>query len=623
MSGFAGIVRRQPSVESAEVDRAQIERMARAIAFRGPDAVRQTVQSGAAFAFSLLLTGPGAQESSQPSSNDEETWFLGDVRCDGREELSLKLKQHGADTTANATSEHLVLQTFSHFGESGLTELHGDLSFALWNARQRKLTGFRDLTGMRPFFYAYRDGVLVFSNTLQAVLASHTVARDLDEEFLADFLLGSPYHEPSATVYRDIRRLPPGHLLEFSDRGLSIRRIANMPVEELLVLKNDEEYLEEFKRLFEQAVIDRLPTVAASILLSGGLDSTSIAAAAVAHRRANPNRYPGELQALSIDLQPLFDDQESNLASRFAASLGIPCQISHVGNVLPFSGWDEFPALLPDPPLDPYSAQYLSYPRQIALSSRVAFSGAGCDELLRLQALPYLRYVARQGKPVAAILGILGYSLSERKLPPLGAGIRSGLRRFFRRPLTDHFYPPWFTPDFECRLKIPERWRVMNTPAISPHPFNAKAYQAFNDLSLGSVMEPFDATWTACHTELRAPFVDRRLVRFLLRIPVVPWALEKHLLRRSQNGILPDEIRLRKKTPVLHDALLAHTSSGKFDPTHAVTPGNLTSSLVRWPVIITTLKRSIDQTLYLHLRPLALAKWLENIEKHGPARYSR
>jgi asparagine synthase (glutamine-hydrolysing) len=623
VSGFAGIVRIEPTSESAEVDRAQIQRMAQAIAFRGPDALQQTLQPGAAFAFSFLMTGPGRQESSQPCSNDGETLFLGDVRCDGREELTRQLSQHGAKIPAEAPSEHLVLKTFSHFGENGLAQLHGDLSLALWIPQRRKLIGFRDLSGARPFFYARRGGVLVFSNTLQAVLASQTVSRELDEEFLADFLLGAPYHNPSVTAYRDIRRLPPGHILEFSETGLSIRRIANMPVEELLVLRNDEEYIEEFKRLLNQAVIDRLPTVDATVLLSGGLDSTSIAAAAVAHRRANRDRYPGALRAFSVDLKPLFDDQESNLASRFAASLGIQCQISHVGDVLPLAGWDEFPALLPEPPLDPYSIQYLSYPRHIALNSRVVFSGAGCDELLRLQALPYLRYLAGQGKPIAAVLGIVGYSLLQRKLPPLGAGIRSGPRRLFRKPVTDHFYPPWFTPDFERRLNIPERWRVMNIPPTSPHPFNPKAYQAFNDLSLGSVLEPFDATWTACHTELRAPFLDRRLVRFLLRIPVVPWAMEKHLLRSSQIGTLPDEIRLRKKTPVLHDALLLHTSSEKFTPTPTNTLANLTTSLVCWPQIITILRQSTDQTLYLHLRPLALAKWLENVEKHGPERYSR
>lgn len=147
------------------------------------------------------------------------------------------------------TSERLILHTYRKFGAAALPELHGDFSFTLWNSLTRKLVAFRDLTGSRPFFYAHHDGTLTFSNTMQAVLAVPTGSRELDEGFLADFLLGSPYLNPGSSVYRSIRRLPPGHLLEFSGCGLSIRRIANIPVEELLIFKRSEEYVEEFKRL--------------------------------------------------------------------------------------------------------------------------------------------------------------------------------------------------------------------------------------------------------------------------------------------------------------------------------------------------------------------------------------
>src|SRR5579859_6415526 len=420
---------------SDETDRAAIESMAGAIAFRGPDALQKNHQPGASFAFSFLKTGPAPQEASQPCTLDGQTWLLGDVRCDGREEIVRKLAQHGANVSPNASSEHLILQDFEKFAEAGLAELNGDLSFVLWNPHERKLIAFRDLTGTRPFFYSLRDGVLVFSNTMQAVLAVPWVSRDLDEEFLADFLLGSPYHNPSASVYRGIRRLPPGHLLEFSEKGLAVRRIANMPVEGLLILKSEEEYVMEFRRLLEQAVRDRLPSVDTTIFLSGGLDSTTVAAVMVALRGAGGPSPPSELRAYSVDFQPLFDDQESAIASRFAAKLGIPCQVSHLGDVLPFDGWDEFPAMFPEPPFDPYAVLALSHPRKAAAASRVVFSGTGSDEVLRHQAMPYLRFLVKQGRPAAAVSAVARYIFSQRKLPPLGAGIRSGFRNlFFGKP---------------------------------------------------------------------------------------------------------------------------------------------------------------------------------------------
>src|ERR1700719_1551458 len=104
VSGFAGIIRLEADPKSLEQDREIIGQMARAIAFRGPDALQQTLQPGASFAFSLLKTGPAPQETSQPCTLNGEAWFLGDVRCDGREELKQELLHHGVELPASPSS---------------------------------------------------------------------------------------------------------------------------------------------------------------------------------------------------------------------------------------------------------------------------------------------------------------------------------------------------------------------------------------------------------------------------------------------------------------------------------------------------------------------------------------
>ncbi len=611
MSGFAGIIRLEPAVESAQADRRAIEQMARAIAFRGPDALQQTMQPGAAFAFSLLTTGPAPQESSQPCTLDGETWFLGDARCDGREELKRQLEQLGLQIAENATSEQFILHAFSKFGEAGLPELHGDFSFALWSPRERKIIAYRDLTGQRPFFYSNHNDVLIFSNTMQAVLSVSSVSRELDEEFIADFLLGDPYHNPNRTVYRDIRRLPPGHLLEFSKSGLFVRRIANTPVEDVLVLKRDEEYVEEFRRLFAQAVRDQLPPSDTTILLSGGLDSTTLAACAVSLRKQTSPDTDLNLRALSVDLRPVFDDQESDVASRLAESLGIPCQVVHSGQVLPFEGWEAMPVPLPEPSVDPYADLCLSYRRLMAQNSRVVLSGSGGDEVLRLQALPYLQFLYKSKGPLSVVSTLGRYVISQHKLPPLGAGIRSGFLRFFGKKSRDPSFPPWFTPDFQRRLELPSRWRSMNSHLPSQHPFNPRAYASLNNLSVASMLEFFDATWTGCAIESRNPFLDRRLSRFLLRVPLVPWSMDKYLLRRSQIGVLPDQIRLRPKTPVTVDVMLLHAASGKWSPSLVESLGERLREAVDFELLVSYLRGAVDDSLYVHLRPIALAHWLE------------
>jgi len=614
VSGFAGIVRMEPTLETGEADRAAIARMAEAIAFRGPDAQQQFSRDGASFAFSLLTTGPAPQAGGQPVTLDGETFFLGEARCDGRDELIGKLKQHHAAIPVAATDEQLVLHFVSSFGIESLAELDGDFSFALWKPREKKFMAFRDLTGARPFFYSCGNGKFCFSNTIQAVLTDSSVAeREFDIRFIGDFLLGGPYQDAERTVYRDVRRLPAGNLLEFSTNGLSVRRVANLPVEELLVLR-DEEVVEQFRQLFSQAIRDRLPEMDASIFLSGGLDSTSIAAEVVRVRRESASEGVAKLHALCVDFQPLFDDQEGQYASRFAEALGMPLQVVHSGCRLPFAEWEESFGRLPEPLMDPYGPLYISYRKQISQKARVVLSGDGGDEVLRLQAAPYVRFLAREHGAWNAAATLARWILSNRKLPSLGFGLRSGFLRRLGHVSPELRYPPWFSERFEREHNLRERWHQMWAPPAAQHPFNPKAYQAMNSGLFAEVQEVCEPTWTLVPLETRSPFLDRRLCRFLLRIPVVPWAMNKQLLRVAQAGVLPEEIRRRPKTPVRQDPLVLHANAGSWKPADTEAPADFLRPLVDWSVLSEALGNASDTFIYVHLRPVALSFWLKAVE---------
>jgi asparagine synthase (glutamine-hydrolysing) len=620
MSGYAGIV----SLDNAPPDRALLDRMAAALAFRGPDATHVTTQPGAGFAFTLLRTGPAPQSSQHPCTLDGRVWLIGDVRLDGRDDLRRKLEQHGASIPSTVTDEELILHAVSQFGVDSLPELDGDFSFVLWNSTEGTFCGFRDLTGARPFFYSFRGGKLCFSNTIQALLADADVShKEYDQQFIADFLLGSPYHDQDRTIYRDVRRLPAGHLLQFSPLGFSVRRITDFPVEELLRFKRDQEVVEEFRRLLMQSVADRLPTINTSIFLSGGLDSTSIAASVVALRRQASGNAPLNFFGLCVDFQPLFHDSEGQLASRFADAFGFPLQAAHSGSVLPFAGWDESAPLFPEPPADPFSLLYLSYRRQLSPASRVVLSGDGGDEVLRLLAAPYLRFLASHKGLFVAFSTLVRWTLSHRQLPPLGFGIRSGLFRALGHKPAHLTYPPWLTPDFERRHGLSDRWLELSAPPPSRHPFNPKAYYALNSGLFGEVQELCDPVWTSVPLETRNPFLDRRLCRFLLRIPVIPWAMHKHLLRISQVGILPEEIRSRPKTPVLQDPLILHVASRNWNPVPTGRPSPVLDPIVDWPKLLASLANTFDLSLYTHLRPVALSRWLNAVETDHRIQYSQ
>jgi asparagine synthase (glutamine-hydrolysing) len=623
VSGFAGIIRLDPTLETVEADRAAIARMAEAIAFRGPDARQQWQRDGASFAFSLLTTGPAPQSASQPVTLDGETWLLGDVRVDGREELIRKLEQHGTRISGQATSEELVLHACAQFGADSLPELHGDFSFILWKPRERRLIAFRDLSGCRPFFYTCSNGMLAFSNAMQALLGEREAGRrEYDPQFICNYLLGSAFFDPDRTVYSDVRRLPLGSLLEFSAQNLSVSRVARLPIEESLNL-DDEEVIGEFRRLFRDAVRDRLPAADTTIFLSGGLDSTTIAASAAELRKNGVAEAPVKLRTLTVDLKALIHDEEGFYAERCAKALGIPFELLEISNILPFDGLTESCTFLPEPARGLYWMRPPVYFSHAAKTSRVALAGDGGDEILRVHAAAYLRYLSSHFGAVKPISVVLSYMLASGKLPELGMGIRSGILRLLRRPSAKPpEFPEWFTAEVERQFDLRDRFKRATVWPTSRHPFNP-GYAWFDDATRMAVWEEFDSTWTGSLLECRFPFMDRRLLGFLLRLPPVPWFMEKEIVRRAQKGILPEEIRRRRKAAVLQDPMLVQRAAGKWSFTPpAICPAPL-DALIRWPKVLDCLHYSPDASLRVHLGPVVVATWLKAVENGGLIQYSR
>jgi asparagine synthase (glutamine-hydrolysing) len=255
MSGFAGIVRS----DGARPDAKLLEQMAASLAFRGPDGTQVWTHPGAGFCFTLLATGPSSQAPTQPCSLDRRVWLLGDARLDGREDLRRRLEQHGEKASANASNEELILRAWRQWAEKSFELLVGDFAFALWDEEAKYLWCVRDLMGAKPFFYARTAGEFVFSNTLSVVRLSPEVSAKLDLHFIGDFLLQSWCPDVERTAFQDVRRLPAGHALRYSNGEVRVRRYGTLPVEQPLYLKRSEEYVEQFLAHLEEAVCDRLP----------------------------------------------------------------------------------------------------------------------------------------------------------------------------------------------------------------------------------------------------------------------------------------------------------------------------------------------------------------------------
>lgn len=609
--------------QTIEADRAAIANMAQLIAFRGPDSQRQAQQDELSFAFSFLRTGPAPQSAVQPVTVDGTAWLIGDVRLDRREELIEGLARHGQCLGPGATDEEIVLLAWKLWREAGVRriffeEIHGDFSFALWEPGRRELNGFRDVMGGRPFYYCAKDNVLSFSNTLETLHNAPGFAGELDREYIGDFLLFSWCPRPQHTVYKCIRRLPAGHWLTFSPYGLQVRRFQGLPIEEPLFLKRDEEYVEIYRDLVGHSVGDRLPNSTAAIFLSGGMDSSTVAAM-VCELRKKAGAENG-LNAVCADLQPLFDDQEGQWAAKVAGHLGIGFELRHLGGCTPFSGFAESGIRLPEPLASPFRAVYLHLYGLCATKSRVVFMGYGGDDILTGQTGPYFLYLAMHGQFARALSNFTGYMITKGKLPPLRVGIESWLRKRLGLGEPDPPFPAWLAPPFEREFNLRDRWTELRRNAPALHPVHANGYRALTGPFWPLASDNEDA---ACHSlplEVRWPLFDYRLLRFLLRLPPLPWCVNKEIMRRAMQGLLPNAVLRRAKAPLAKDPLLLKVQNGAWRLDQAPSPASEIREFVNWPEFLSSGQALSKCSIWAGVPPMALNYWLKSIEKHGGSR---
>ena len=172
--------------------------------------------------------------------------------------------------------------------------------------------------------------------------------------------------------------------------------------------------------------------------------------------------------------------------------------------------------------------------------SRVWFYGEGPDNALRFEWRPYLAYT--MGRRHLGHLAKAAWELvvRSRRVPFLRSLVRP-LKARQSRPSEQPCFPRWLDKDFESRLRLRERWEHMerSEAAPCPHPLRPASYRSFQGPVWECLFSQWDAEATGAAAEVRHPFVDLRLLRYMLAVPAIPWSREKYLFRRAMNGVLP------------------------------------------------------------------------------------
>jgi asparagine synthase (glutamine-hydrolysing) len=275
VSAIFGLV----AVHGGELPGHALEAMRSALADHGGDGGDTWALGGAGLGQQLTFVTPEDLFERQPLvSRDSLRVLVSDGRIDNRLELSGEL---GLPWPARTVPDSaFILAAYERWGTDCPQHLIGSFSFAIWDARLKRLLLARAPSGAKPVFFHQAADFVAFATMPSALFALPGVPRKLCLESVADHLILVPL-EPGASLYRDIRSLEPGHALTVSPRGSHIRAFWRPELRHELRLRCDAEYVEAFTERFDRVVADHLRSLSpVGVMMSGGLDSTSVAATA-------------------------------------------------------------------------------------------------------------------------------------------------------------------------------------------------------------------------------------------------------------------------------------------------------------------------------------------------------
>lgn len=558
MSGIVGIV----NLDGAPVDRDLLKQMTDFMSFRGPDAQEIWMDGNVGFGHTMLCTTWEAETEKQPLTLDGKVWLAADVRIDGRGDLIPKLEgklgrklrvpvgSNGHDSDSRIPNDaELILYAYEAWGERCPEHLIGDFAFAIWDARQRRLFCARDHFGVMPFYYAEVAGCFVFSNTLNCVRLHPVVSSNLNNRAVRNFLVDDYNHDLSISFFEDIRRLPPAHSLVRSKESTQLKRYWVLPADGYIQYRNESEYVERFKDLLSTAVEDRLRTNRVGVFMSGGLDSTAVAATAHEVLRLNSRLF--ELRAYTADYYRLVPSKERYFAGQVAEHLDIPIEYLAVDDYKLYQGWDRGELLTPEPLNNPLWAIMVDMWNRATQNGRVVLSGHGSDASFVFSSHVHFSHLLKGLHFGRLLTDAARYFWGKRELPQL-----TSMFAWLKSLSSDNASPPvipiWLIQDAATLAddRAADGQRT-NGQSKRTHARRPGAYELLTHPYWTQIFETENAGWTRVPLEVRYPFMDLRLIDYLLSIPLIPWTLDKKLIRSSMKGSLPEDVRVRAKSPVL------------------------------------------------------------------------
>lgn len=554
MCGIVGIVQRDGTRRFGPDD---VLRMADTIAHRGPDDCG-IHDGGPAILGMRRLSIIDLVGGHQPLSNEDgSVWVVCNGEIYNFEALRKRLKANGHVFRTRSDTEVLV-HLYEECGDALLEHVEGMFGFALWDARKNKLLLARDRLGIKPVYYWANSAGFAFSSEIKAFCALPSFAAAVDTEVLRDYLEFG-YSVAPRTLFAGVRKLPPASILTWRAGALEISRYWALP-EQVDRTRSEAEWIEHVRTELERAITDQMVSdVPLGAFLSGGIDSSAVAAVMARHSAEPLNTYSIGYAGGGAELY------YNELA--YARTVANQLHSKHreievrpdVGRLLPKLMWH-----IEEPISDSAITTTYLVSELASESVKVILSGVGGDELFA----GYNRYL---GGHYNRRYGQLPEWARRHLLPRLAAWLPSGrqnrlmdISRYAKRfiqaneldwrkqyrlfvSLADESVldalqlvrdgrPSGFCGVLEAVHAEDELLRLLQVDWQT---------QLAEDLLLLT-----DKMTMACSVECRVPFLDARLVELAAAIPAdqkLPGGRLKAVLKDALSGLLPNSIIERRK----------------------------------------------------------------------------
>jgi asparagine synthase (glutamine-hydrolysing) len=535
-----------------------LKRMNDRLVHRGPDDEGFFLEGPAALAMRRLKIIDLATGHQPMSGEHGRVWAVFNGEIYNYRELTAELTGRGHTFRTRSDTE-VIVHGYEERGLASLGDLEGMFAFALWDAPARTLVLARDRLGIKPLYYAALPDQIVFASELKALVEHPAIDRALDLTALSRYL-AHEYVPAPASIFRTIRKLPAGHWLTYTDGRLKVEPYWMLDFRHERAI-DAREAVEKLRDVLDLAVRQHLVSdVPLGVFLSGGIDSSAVAALATRHAG-------GRLKTFSIGFEdPSFD--ESRHARRVAQALGT----DHHEEVLDVGGARELverlPGLLDEPLGDASLIPTFLLSRFTRRSVTVALSGDGGDELFAGYPTYQAHRLARALRPVPRWLRRRLVQPAIERLPVSlsNLSVDFKLKRFVQgldyQDVERHavwlgaFTPAeqreLFTPDALERMEAPSYAAFHEILAAAP-PVQGLERMLYLDLKgyLGEgVLTKTDRASMACSLEVRVPLLDRRVVELAARLPMglkLRGLTTKYVLKRALADALPPETLARPK----------------------------------------------------------------------------